>query len=408
MERFFDRKRSDRARSLALLEALDRCDPDAWARLDELVEELSPEDPVRRAAEFLAAVAADPAGRRAKANPALAHAAEHARDVRGEFRRLVLEWARRSTLREPWKCLALLDACRALLERLLHGPRPVDSYPLARAILALALAYWAEMRRILGEDREAEIDLGRALRHAEAAWRDGERSEADEEMLREIHATILERIADQALARGDAAAAERRLDEAMALLAGCAIPGRRAETLYRRARLALSRGRYGEAARELERAVHELPEGLDLHLRLDLEHLRAFAEAGLGRFERAAFHLEEAEKWLAEWGHEVIEAQREHLLGHLVMLDPRERDPTDRILSAEAHWRESFRLSLRNGRLTAAAETLGALLAAWRRSPMIWHGRDAEAEALLVELRKAQSSWRPTSEPIDGPTESSD
>ena len=357
------------------LDALGRPDAAAWGCLEDAQHELAFDDPVRRAIDHL--LLDEPAGRRPAANAALAFAAERARDEPFAFDRLVLEWARRRTLRRRDLSFAAIDACVTLFEERLFDPRRVVAPAMARALVGLALAYRADDRRASGHHTEAARELTRALRHLDPP--PDEPGASLDSTHREIRAAILELRVDLANAERDHATAEARLAEAAALLDDTPIPGRRAETLWRIGRLDLALDRDDHAALAFERAAIELPEDVDLHLRLDILHLRAFAEAALGSVERAAFYLAEAAPLVATWGHERLEAQRHHLLGHLAARERRDAE-------AEEHWRRSYRLALRHGHHLDAIQTLAALLRLMRRSDGDPGLQDAEIRQLLDEL----------------------
>ncbi|MEM8932660.1 MAG: hypothetical protein AAGE94_15865, partial [Acidobacteriota bacterium] len=336
---------------------------------------LGDDDPVRQAVEYLLT---DPIERRRAANAALAHAADRARHEPYAFDRLVVEWARRRTARQRARSLAAIDACVALFERRLFDPRRAGCARMQRAMVGLALAYRANDRRLSGHHVEAARDLARARRHLDPPT--GAEVLPDDAVLREMRATILELRVDLASAQRDHPLETSLLVESGELLVGTAMSGRRAEWLWRQGRLDLALDHDDHAALVLERAAAELPDGLDLHLRLDILHLRAFAEAAVGSFERAAVILAEAEPLLDRWGHELMIAQRHHLLGHLAAR-------ADRHKEAETHWRRSYRLSIRHQRHLDAVQTLASLFRLWRRGGVEWVAKQDEVQELLDQLR---------------------
>ncbi|MEM8932283.1 MAG: hypothetical protein AAGE94_13965, partial [Acidobacteriota bacterium] len=152
----------------------------------------------------------------------------------------------------------------------------------------------------------------------------------------------------------DHRAAREHVITANRLLRDTKIPARRVVTWWRAGRTDVAIDRDARAVRWLEAAERELPVGLADHLRLDILHLLAFAEAARGRFQRASDCLDRAQPFLAEWAHEVLMAQREHLLGHLACIEERWSD-------AAEHWKTSVALALRVGYRADAMHTLSSL-----------------------------------------------
>jgi tetratricopeptide (TPR) repeat protein len=221
------------------------------------------------------------------------------------FARVVVEEVRHSVRqldRNPELTSALT---REALRYLADDPRLEALHPPRfRDVRGLALAYLGDDLRCQGRIADAEV-------HFRQAEGEISRGTADPE----VHTTLSELWADLESSRRLGTAALHRIEHAVRLVRGVAIPGRAAETQVRLGLVRLRLKDPRQAAAAFERAHAALAPGIDFGTRLRAFHYLALAAARSHDFGRALALLDESAELYGDQASQRLRLERLVMLG---------------------------------------------------------------------------------------------